>query len=251
MLVPFPIAFLVGGLAADTVGLITGHPDAPVLGYWLILAGLVMGTIAAIPGLVDYVATVPPDSSAKRRATKHLVVNATALLLFAIAWYLRGGPGVQPEPILVVLEATGAVLLGIGGWMGGVLAFRNQIGVDHRYAGAGKWSEAAFPAGATGPVPVASTDELEVDQMKLLKFGAERIVLARTEDGWVAFSDHCTHRGGSLAGGVMACGTVVCPWHGSQFDVRTGEVRAGPAESPIRTFPVDVDGTSVRVDPRG
>jgi nitrite reductase/ring-hydroxylating ferredoxin subunit len=41
----------------------------------------------------------------------------------------------------------------------------------------------------------------------------------------------------------MICGTVQCPWHGSQFDVRDGSVRAGPAESGIRTYPVqEADG---------
>lgn len=64
--------------------------------------------------------------------------------------------------------------------------------------------------------------------MKLLRIGNKRIVLARSEQGYVAFDDRCTHRGGSLAGGVMICGAVQCLWHGSQFDVSTGKVKAGP-----------------------
>jgi nitrite reductase/ring-hydroxylating ferredoxin subunit len=57
------------------------------------------------------------------------------------------------------------------------------------------------------------------------------------------FDDHCTHKGGSLADGVLICGTVQCPWHGSQFDVRTGKVSAGPAGKAIGTYRVDeVDG---------
>jgi nitrite reductase/ring-hydroxylating ferredoxin subunit len=63
-------------------------------------------------------------------------------------------------------------------------------------------------------------------------------VLARTEQGYVAFHDRCTHRGGSLAGGVMIGGVVQCPWHGSQFDCRSGAVRGGPAEEPIHTYSV-------------
>lgn len=62
--------------------------------------------------------------------------------------------------------------------------------------------------------------------------------MGRDEHGIVAFEDHCTHRGGSLAGGVMICGTVHCPWHGSQFQVRSGRCVAGPAKENIKVFPV-------------
>jgi nitrite reductase/ring-hydroxylating ferredoxin subunit len=37
---------------------------------------------------------------------------------------------------------------------------------------------------------------------------------------------------------VLACGTVQCPWHGSQFDVMTGKVKQGPAGDPIATYDV-------------
>ena len=55
---------------------------------------------------------------------------------------------------------------------------------------------------------------------------------------FAAFSDHCSHRGGSLAGGAVICGTVQCPWHGSQFDVRSGDIKAGPAKEKILIYPI-------------
>jgi nitrite reductase/ring-hydroxylating ferredoxin subunit len=81
--------------------------------------------------------------------------------------------------------------------------------------------------------------------MKLVHVDGRRIVLARTADGYVAFDDRCTHRGGSLAGGTMICGTVQCPWHGSQFDVASGAVKAGPAEKAIETFRVEKTGDRI------
>jgi nitrite reductase/ring-hydroxylating ferredoxin subunit len=116
--------------------------------------------------------------------------------------------------------------------MGGTLVHRNQIGVDIRYAGAGKWKELYIDEEA-GPLEVCTIEELEVDQMKLIHIKDKRIVIARTEQGCVAFDDRCTHRGGSLAGGVMICGTAQCPWHGSQFDVKTGVAKACPAKDKI------------------
>ncbi|RYZ47742.1 MAG: Rieske (2Fe-2S) protein, partial [Chitinophagaceae bacterium] len=118
------------------------------------------------------------------------------------------------------------------------LVYRNQIGVDQRYAQAGKWKEEYLEM-SKGSIRVASSEELKVDQMKLVHLGSERIVIARSEKGYAAFSDHCTHKGGSLAGGNMICGTVHCPWHGSQFDVHDGSVKAGPAKEGITTFPVE------------
>jgi nitrite reductase/ring-hydroxylating ferredoxin subunit len=83
--------------------------------------------------------------------------------------------------------------------------------------------------------------------MKLVHVNGRRIVLARTADGYVAFDDRCTHRGGSLAGGSMMCGRVQCPWHCSQFDVASGAVKAGPAEESIETFPVERTGDRIRI----
>jgi nitrite reductase/ring-hydroxylating ferredoxin subunit len=144
--------------------------------------------------------------------------------------------------MITVLELAGVILLSIAGWLGGTLVYRNQIGVDIRYAHAGKWSE-KYINNDQGEIPVASTDELKVNQMKLLHIKGKRIVLCKTEKGYAAFDDHCTHRGGSLAGGAVICGTVQCPWHGSQFDVFTGSVTAGPATENIGIYSVkEIDG---------
>jgi len=130
---------------------------------------------------------------------------------------------------------------------GRTLVYRNQIGVDHRYARAGKWKEQTVNARPGETIAAAREDELEVDQMKLLRVGDRRIVLARTEQGYSAFDDHCTHKGGPLSDGVLICGTVQCPWHGSQFDVRSGAVKAGPADKSIGTYPVEVINGEVRL----
>jgi nitrite reductase/ring-hydroxylating ferredoxin subunit len=176
-----------------------------------------------------------------------MIVMLSAVALFALGAWIRGGAGAEPPLATIALGLVGAALLGAGGWMGGVLVSRNQISVDHRYAGAGKWREATIDGKAGDWVEVARADELAVDQMKLLRAGDRRLVLGRTEDGWVAFDDHCTHRGASLADGVLICGTVQCPWHGSQFEARTGRVVAGPAKESIATHEVREEGETVRL----
>jgi nitrite reductase/ring-hydroxylating ferredoxin subunit/uncharacterized membrane protein len=237
-LIPFPFAFLYGAFFFDLGGHLSGRPSWWMTGAYLSLVGVVTALVAAIPGFIDYLGTVPPNSSGKRRATKHMIVNLAAVALFAFAWAIRGQPEAAPGFPVLALEGLGLALLTAGGWMGGVLVNRNQIGVDHRYAQAGRWKEETIESPAGQPVVAARADELKVNQMKLLHLDGRRLVLARTEEGYVAFADRCTHRGGSLAGGVMIGGGVQCPWHGSQFDCRSGAVRAGPAQQPIESYRV-------------
>jgi nitrite reductase/ring-hydroxylating ferredoxin subunit/uncharacterized membrane protein len=247
MLIAFPIAFLYGGLVADAVGRAGGWPSVWTTGAYLSVAAVVSGLVAGVPGLIDYLSVVPPRSSGKRRATWHMVVNVSALACFALGWVFRDMDTLLPGWGTLLLEAAGVGLVTWGGWMGGILVYRNQIGVDHRYADAGKWAEQTVDAQPGQTVAVARADELRVGQMKLLHVGGRRIVLARTDDGYAAFDDRCSHRGGPLADGALICGTVQCPWHGSQFDAHDGAVRAGPAEQPIATYRVEEAGGEVRL----
>jgi uncharacterized membrane protein/nitrite reductase/ring-hydroxylating ferredoxin subunit len=236
ILVNFPIAFFTGTLLFEAIGIFTGRGDMNHIAYYLEIAGICFALLAAVPGLIDFIYTVPPKSSGKKRAAKHGILNVTVVIIFAIAWFLRRQYGTSVY-LLLVLELVGVILLSFAGWLGGTLVYRNEIGVDVRYAGAGKWKEISVEQGS-GPVEIADSNELKPNQMKLVHLGNKRIVLGRTETGHVAFEDRCTHKGGSLAGGTMICNTVQCPWHGTQFDVNTGQIKAGPGNEPIKTYTV-------------
>lgn len=247
MLVAFPVAFITAAPLFDTAGLLGDWPSAWIVGAYSSVAVVITGLIAAVPGLIDYLFVVPPESSAKRRATYHLVVNVTALLIVASSWFFRDWNSLRPEPLAVMLEVAGLAFMSIGGWLGGTLVYRNQIGVDHRYAEAGKWREVSVEGNPGDAVTIPGAEDLEVGQMLLVRAGNRRLVVARTDDGFAAFDDHCTHRGGSLAGGTLACATVCCPWHGSQFSASDGSVVAGPAKKPIATHAVEKAGSEIRM----
>src|SRR5215207_8580583 len=237
ILIAFPIAFFIGAFAFDLLSLITGNTNLWQTGYYLGIAGIIGAVLAAVPGAIDYFYTVPPKSSAKKRATQHAIINLLNTALFAFIVYYRRMDNANVYTVLA-MEGVGIALLSLAGWMGGTLVHRNQIGVDHRYANAGKWNEAHIEH-VKGRIEVADSDELKVDGLKLLHIGDKRIALGQTEKGYVAFHDRCTHRGGPLSDGVLICGTVQCPWHGSQFDVNTGGVKAGPAKEGIETYKVE------------
>ena len=234
MLIPFPFAFLTGAWGFGVAGAVSDNEDLKTVSRYLVPAGLVAGLVAAVPGLVDYLGSVPPESSARERATRHALLNVASLALFAAGW-LAGRT--RHDRVKLAVQSVGTASLCAGGWMGGTLSFRNQIGVDHRYANAGKWQEARID-----PDDGAAIEEvahgLDVNQMKLVHVGGTRVAVGRTGKGYVAFQDRCTHKGGPLSDGTLMCGTVQCPWHGSQFDVHTGEVMAGPAEKDIETYDV-------------
>jgi nitrite reductase/ring-hydroxylating ferredoxin subunit/uncharacterized membrane protein len=234
ILVPFPIAFFTGTLISHLVGWLMNMPDLLRTAYFLNIGGIGFALLAAVPGFLDFLYTVPPKSTGKKRAAKHGIINVTMLVCFAVALFFRSDSN---HIIVALLEVIGVLLMIIAGWMGGTLVYRNQIGVDIRYAHAGKWNEASYNVNE-GEIEVATTDELKINSMKLLHVRNKRIVLARTEDRYVAFDDRCTHRGGSLASGSTMCNTVQCPWHGSQFDLITGAVKAGPAQEPIKTYAI-------------
>jgi nitrite reductase/ring-hydroxylating ferredoxin subunit len=160
------------------------------------------------------------------------------LLVFGAALYYRTQLQSFDQSVVTTIEAAGMILLGYAGWMGGTLVYRNQIGVNPRYANAGRYREVHLHA-ANGQFEFDDTQDMDVNQMCLVHVDGKRVVVAKTETGWTAFSDHCTHRGGSLAGGSMICSTVQCPWHGSQFDVNNGNVKAGPAREKINVYKVE------------
>jgi nitrite reductase/ring-hydroxylating ferredoxin subunit/uncharacterized membrane protein len=245
-LIPFPFAFLVGSFVFDLLGWLAGAPMLSRTAAHLAIAGLATAFLAAVPGLIDYVYTVPPRSSGKQRALRHAVANVTALVLFAAAWWLRGFDA-PASVISLAIQVLAVAALAYAGWQGGVLVTRNMISVDHRYAQAGKWREIRVPATAESAV-VAKPDELKAGQMKLVHRGDQRLVLARTSEGYAAFDDRCTHRGGPLADGVLIGSTVQCLWHGSQFECRSGKVACGPAKQAIQTYRVSAtrDGVTIQ-----
>src|ERR671912_868268 len=107
MLIPFPIAFLTGAVVFDAVGWLRGASSWWTTGGHLALAGIVTALLAAVPGLIDYVYTVPPNSTGKKRATKHMAVNLSAVALFAVAAWIRGGADAPPSLIVLGVEVLG------------------------------------------------------------------------------------------------------------------------------------------------
>jgi uncharacterized membrane protein/nitrite reductase/ring-hydroxylating ferredoxin subunit len=238
ILVVFPIAFFFGAFFSDVWGITAENLFFSQMAKYLAIAGIATALLAAVPGILDYFYTVPPESSAKKRATQHGILNVTLLLVFTMAVLLRRKSDVD-FLVILILEGAGIIILTVSGWLGGTLVTRNQIGIDHRYADAGKWSEETIKE-KSNIIELPYLEKLKVNQMKLMHINGQRIVIGRTETGFSAFEDRCTHRGGTLADGVMINDRVQCPWHGSQFNVKTGDIGAGPATKKIKVYKIQM-----------
>ena len=81
-----------------------------------------------------------------------------------------------------------------------------------------------------------------IGQMRAFTVDGRKVAVANVGGHFYAFDDTCTHQGCSLASGELEGTTVTCPCHGSQFDVRSGEVLEGPAEDPVTSWVVEADG---------
>jgi len=247
MLIVLPIGLFIGSWVFDLIGKATNNELLWAASYYCDIAGLVGGFCAAIPGLIDWVSVVPPRSSGKKRGLIHAALNTLVLIAFIIIAVHRSTAIGEPGGFELGLMTLAIIVLGISGWLGGTLSYRNQIGVDHRYANAGKWKERELESWER---PACNQSELSEGQMMLVKVGGERVVVARCPEGLIAFADHCTHKGGSLADGTLVGCTVQCPWHGSQFDVHTGRVVAGPANIKMDTYDIDIRSGEVYVKPK-
>ena len=77
---------------------------------------------------------------------------------------------------------------------------------------------------------------------------ADAVAVFRVGDKLCAIQSRCPHRGGPLDEGQLEGTILTCPWHGAQFDVCTGALLRGPAETPLETYRVTVDGAIGQID---
>src|SRR5829696_3936501 len=98
--------------------------------------------------------------------------------------------------------------------------------------------------------PVAALEEaLRARPWLPVDVDGSPVAIAAIDGQWYAVADACTHAGCALSEEAdLEDGVIICNCHGSEFDLRTGEVLRGPAERPVRTYPLRVDGDRLEVE---
>ena len=98
-------------------------------------------------------------------------------------------------------------------------------------------------------LPVGRIEDLPEGTMRAFQVGGEDVAVANVDGRLHAFGDECTHQRCSLADGDLDGTSVICPCHGSEFDVRSGEVLTPPATRAVPTFGVRVADGEIQVAP--
>lgn len=128
LIVTFPIAFLTSALATDAAYWFLHDEFWARASFWLLLAGLITGLVAAATGMSDFlrIGRVREHSA----GWAHMVGNVAALTLTAVNLGLRWNDpvsGIAPAGILISLFV--AALLGVTGWYGAELIYRHKVAV--------------------------------------------------------------------------------------------------------------------------
>jgi len=94
---------------------------------------------------------------------------------------------------------------------------------------------------------VAKVDEFPVGSYRVVPLDDTEVVVVRSDDGFYAVENRCSHEDAPLAEGTIANGEITCPWHNARFCLKSGAALSPPAVEPITTFPVRVANGVVEV----
>src|ERR1043166_5852023 len=149
MLIVFPLGVLGMSLFFDLIAISTDRPPLLQAAFYMIAAGIVTGLLAAVFGLIDFLA-IPGATRAKRIGLLHGVGNVIVVALFALSWWLRRPAPSAPGTLPVVISAVAVGIALVTGWLGGELVDRLSVGIDD-----GAHLDA--PSSLSGPVPQRRT----------------------------------------------------------------------------------------------
>nr|MDT0661189.1 Rieske (2Fe-2S) protein [Micromonospora sp. DSM 115978] len=198
----------------------------------LIAVGVAGALPAAASGANDW-AELSRDQ--RRVGLVHAAANAIATTLYAGSLLARLTGRHRTGRTLGFL---GLVAVNGGAYLGGHLAYKQAAGVSQAAPELHQMSDGWRPVADLAAIPEATLVTRKVDDVA--------VVVYRNGDEVTVMLERCAHQGGPLGSGEVArvdgrtC--VVCPWHGSTFELGGGEVIHGPAGTDQQVLPTRVIG---------
>ncbi|SDY25747.1 Ferredoxin subunit of nitrite reductase or a ring-hydroxylating dioxygenase [Modestobacter sp. DSM 44400] len=229
-----PLGAWTAALILDALDVLSPRPEGWRQAAQLAVGVGVMGGMgAALTGLTDWQYT---HDKARRSGLVHGLLNSAALGLNVLSWRARGhGEHARARRA----SALGYCLVLAGGYLGGKLVFRHRIGVDHS-------QQAPSPHGFIAVLPEA---DLAEDTPHEVHYAGATVVLTRHDGHIAAVGGLCSHLGAPMSQGWLYRGQLVCPWHGSRFDPRTGCAVTGPATAPLTRYEIRAAAGQIELRP--
>ena len=229
-----PLGAWTTGLVLDAVAATNRDESMARAADVAIAVGLAGAAAAALTGLTDWSET---DGRSRRTGLVHGLLNIAATTLFATSFLLRKR-GARASGQSCAVAGYG-IAVGAA-WFGGDLVYDQRVGVTHAVTGEAE----SFTA-------VASSGDVADDSMARARRDDLDLVVARQRGRVCALAHSCAHLGGPLSEGTLKDGSVVCPWHGSEFALDDGHVINGPATQNQPAFDVRENAGRIEVKGRG
>jgi nitrite reductase/ring-hydroxylating ferredoxin subunit len=227
-------------------GVWLGHPLHPMLtdipiGAWsaaglldlLPGTGTAASTLIAV-GCVGYVPTVAAGwadwselhEQQQRVGLVHAAAGALAFSCYAASLAARAtGRTTRGR----AWSYAGLAFVTVGGYLGGHLAYRQSAGVNH--------AENVSHEFPDGWHELAHLEDLPDGELVGRAVGGVDLLVVRRGGHVDVLANSCSHLGAPLSEGTFRAaggqGCVVCPWHGSTFQLADGAVVHGPATAPM------------------
>ncbi|GFG76282.1 Rieske 2Fe-2S domain-containing protein [Mycobacterium botniense] len=219
-------------VALDVLSALPGRPAAEVrdvsrFARHALAMGFAANMGAAVTGATDWQHT---HEQARRVGLVHGVLNTLAMVLYGWSWWARRrGRHLRG----IAASAVGYGITMASSYLGGALVFDAGLGMDQ----SGKRLQ------LPDWTPVLRLEELAEGRPQRVQLNGAGLVLYRSGQQVTAVGEYCPHLAAPMADGWIDRGRIVCPWHGSRFDVESGEVLRGPAVAPLPCYQVRlVDG---------
>jgi nitrite reductase/ring-hydroxylating ferredoxin subunit/uncharacterized membrane protein len=209
-----PVGAWTSAFTLDLFAAVTGSQTAEKAADGALAVGIAGAVPAAVTGTADWRDLIGEE---RRIATVHALLNAAGLALnvSSLAQRARGNRGAGRA-----LSAAALAISGTAAHMGGELSFGLGVRVNHTFGDA---PPSEF-------VAVADEADLHGLDFKSVTVDGTSVLIARSQSGELcAIANTCSHLGGPLGDGSRDGDVVVCPWHGSRFNLCSGAVIEGPA----------------------
>jgi nitrite reductase/ring-hydroxylating ferredoxin subunit/uncharacterized membrane protein len=226
VLTDLPIGFWTAALVLDL-----GGGDLEDGADTLVALGLLSAVPTAAAGLADWQYTT---DAPRRLGVVHGMLNVAGVVLYAISLIQRlsGGRGAGRATAF-----TGYAVASASSYLGGSLIVRHHLSVDRA-------NELPPPQDF---VRVLAESELADGKPHRAEANGVPVVLVRQNGQIRALAATCSHMAGPLDEGTVEDGSIICPWHGSRFNLESGQIQNGPATFPQPCFEARVRDGQIEV----